>query len=332
MLKTETKNWLKHKFNVVAEATVNKDSTDDETHYARVGMAIVAVGFGGFMLWAGLAPLDKGVPSQGVVITDGHRQLIQTPQGGIVKEILVKDGDQVVAGQVLARMNATQQSAQNTALRESIASKQRQLALIKEQLNGYRKLAKDGYMSRNKLIDAERNYSQVSASLAEEQAKLPVSDFDLANAELKAPVDGTVTNLEIHRPGAVIQSGSKIMEIVPINMPLVVEAHLPTNMIDKVYKDLPVEITFPAFNQRTTPTIPGRVTMVAANTTQDPKNGVSYYKIQVEVTPEGKKLLAANQVRPGMPADVFVVTGERTLLSYLFKPVVDRAHSALREE
>ena len=229
-------------------------------------------------------------------------------------------------------MNTTQQSAQNTALRESIASKQRQLVLIKEQLIGYRDLAKDGYMSRNKLIDAERNYSQVSSALAEEQAKLPASDFDLSNAELKAPVDGTVANLEIYNPGAVIQAGTKVMEVVPQKMPLVVEAHLPTNMIDKVQKGLPVEVMFPAFNQRTTPSIPATVTMVAANTTQDPKSGQSYYKIQVEVTPSGKKLLADNQIRPGMPTEVFVVTGERTLLSYLFKPVIDRAHSALREE
>ena len=332
MLKTETKNWLKHKFNVVTDTTDKQDVERDEVHYARAGMLIVAVGFGGFMLWASIAPLDKGIPSQGTVITDGHRQTIQTAQGGIVKDILVKDGDKVVAGQVLAVMNATQQSAQNAALRESIASKQRQLTLIKEQLAGYRELAKDGYMSRNKLIDAERSYSQVSSALAEEQAKLPVSDFDLANAELKAPVTGTVANLEIHTPGAVIQAGTKVMEVVPKNMPLIVEAHLPTNMIDKVHKGLPVEVTFPAFNQQTTPKIPATISMVAANTTQDPKNGTSYYKIQVQVTPEGKKLLADNQVRPGMPTEVFVVTGERTLLSYLFKPVSDRARSALREE
>ena len=332
MLKTETKNWLKHKFNVVTEATVSSDTEQDEVHYARVGMLIVAAGFGGFMLWASFAPLDKGVPSQGTVITDGHRQTIQTAQGGIVKEILVKDGDKVVAGQVLAVMNATQQTAQNTALRESIASKQRQLALIKEQLAGYRELAKDGYMSRNKLIDAERNYSQVSSALAEEQAKLPASDFDLSNAELKAPVDGTVSNLEVYQKGAVIQAGTKVMEIVPQNMPLVVEAHIQPTMIDKVHKGLPVEVMFPAFNQQTTPKIPGKVSMVAANTTQDPKSGQPYYKVQVEVTDQGKKLLADNQIRPGMPAEVFVVTGERTLMSYLFKPVLDRAHSALREE
>lgn len=304
----------------------------DEVHYARTGLLIVALGFGGFMLWAGLAPLDKGVSTAGVVITDGHRQTIQTAHGGIVNEILVKEGDHVVAGQVLARMNAQQQSAQNTALRESIASKQRQLALIKEQLAGYRELAKDGYMSRNKLIDAERSYSQISSALAEEQAKLPASDFDLSNTELRAPVDGTIANLEVYQKGAVVSSGAKIMEVVPQNAPLVVEAHLPTNMIDKVHKDLPVEVMFTAFNQQTTPTIPARVSMVAANSTQDPKSGMSYYKMQLEVTPAGTKLLANNQIRPGMPAEVFVVTGERTLLSYLFKPVKDRAHSALREE
>jgi protease secretion system membrane fusion protein len=332
MLKTETKNWFKHKFNVVTDTTDKQYVERDEVHYARAGMLIVTLGFGGFMLWASIAPLDKGIPSQGTVITDGHRQTIQTAQGGIVKDILVKDGDKVQAGQVLAVMNATQQSAQNTALRESIASKQRQLALIKEQLEGYRELARDGYMSRNKLIDAERNYSQVSSALAEDQARLPASNFDLANAELKAPVDGTVANLEVYQKGAVIQAGTKVMEIVPQNMPLVIEAHIQPTMIDKVHKGLPVEVMFPAFNQQTTPKIPATVRLVAANTTQDPKTGQGFYKVQVEVTEKGKKLLADNQIRPGMPAEVFVVTGERTLMSYLFKPVLDRAHSAMREE
>jgi protease secretion system membrane fusion protein len=245
---------------------------------------------------------------------------------------LVKDGDTVKAGQVIARMNSLQASAQHTALKESIASKQRQVQLVNEQLMGLRDLAKDGYMSRNKLIDAERNYSQLTSSLAEERAKLPANEFELNNNSIKSPVDGTVANLEVYTPNAIVQAGSKIMEVVPTAAPLLVEAQIPTQLIDKVRKGLPVEIRFSAFNQTNTPTIPGRVVIVPNNSTQDPKSGQAYYKVQVEVTEKGKKLLADNEIRPGMPAEVFVVTGERTLMSYLFKPVLDRAHSAMREE
>ena len=330
MLKlNEKKNWLTHKFTVSTDTSI--DIEIDETHYSRLGWMVMLVGVGGFVLWASFAPLDKGVPSQGTVISDGHRQTIQATHNGVLEQVLVKDGDTVKAGQVIARMNSLQASAQNTALKESIASKQRQVQLVKEQLTGLRDLARDGYMSRNKLIDAERNYAQLTSSLAEEQAKLPANEFELNNNSIKAPVDGTVANLEVYTPNAIVQAGSKIMEVVPTGAPLVVEAQIPTQLIDKVRKGLPVEIRFPAFNQAMTPNIPGRVVIVPDNSTQDNK-GQPYYKVQVEVTDKGKKLLAANEIRPGMPAEVFVVTGERTLMSYLFKPVLDRAHSALREE
>ena len=103
-------------------------------------------------------------------------------------------------------------------------------------------------------------------------------------------------------------------------------------LIDKVHLNLPVEILFPAFNQRSTPNIPGVVTVLPNDRTQDPRTGEQFYKIQVRVTDKGLRKLADNKVRPGMPAEVFIVTGQRTMMSYLFKPITDRIHGSLREE
>jgi protease secretion system membrane fusion protein len=120
--------------------------------------------------------------------------------------------------------------------------------------------------------------------------------------------------------------------VEPKDAALIVEARVPVHLIDKVHVDLPVELLFPAFNQRSTPNIPGKVIVVPNNRTQDPRTGEPYYKIQVEVTDAGKRKLRDNKVRPGMPAQVFIVTGERTMMSYLLKPITDRVHTSLREE
>jgi protease secretion system membrane fusion protein len=103
------------------------------------------------------------------------------------------------------------------------------------------------------------------------------------------------------------------------------------HLIDKVRTGLDVDILFPAFNQATTPHIPGRVLTVSADALVEPKEGTSYFKATIEVTPEGMKQLSHHQIRAGMPAEVFVRTGERTLLSYLVKPLVDRLNRALTE-
>jgi protease secretion system membrane fusion protein len=124
------------------------------------------------------------------------------------------------------------------------------------------------------------------------------------------------------------------MEIVPTNDPLVVEGSLAVNLVDRVHPGLKTELIFAAFNANKTPHIEGEVEEVAADRTVDERTGNPFYKVRVRVTPAGQKKIAANHmnVRPGMPVELFVKTGERTMMSYLFKPLADRAHSALSEE
>ncbi|GAB3412914.1 HlyD family type I secretion periplasmic adaptor subunit [Massilia agilis] len=440
---------------VVSHDVTPLEVNTDAGKYARLGWLIVLLGVGGFLLWALLAPLDKGVPLSGTVAKESNRKTVQHQTGGTIQEILVKDGDVVKAGQVLVRMNAINARAQydvtdvqymtalatearltaerNGAskiafpdelqkrraeprvadvlslqeqllasrqgalhnelggldesiaglkiqvqgLEESRKSKKEQMELLKEQLTGMRDLAKDGYVARNRLLDLERTYAQLSGALSEDignigraqrqvmeltlrksqrmqdyqkevrttlsdvqresealAAKREAQKFELANVEVKAPVDGTVVNLAVFTQGGVVGAGARLMEIVPSDDPLIVEGTLPVNLVDKVHPGLKTEMMFVAFNSNRTPHVEGEVEQVAADRTVDEKSGQAFYKVRVRVTPHGAKLIAEHHLNiiPGMPVELFVKTGERTMMNYLLKPVFDRAKSSMSED
>ncbi|MEM5383484.1 HlyD family type I secretion periplasmic adaptor subunit [Paraburkholderia phymatum] len=178
---------------------------------------------------------------------------------------------------------------------------------------------------RTQLTDVERDTSALRSKLSE-------IDFEVNNTELRAPVDGTVVGVNVFTNGGVIAAGAKLMEVVPSGEPLEVEAELPVNLVDKVHDAMPVDMMFTAFNQNTTPRIPGTVSFISADRLVNERTGAPFYRLRVKVTPQGMKELAHFDVKPGMPVEVFVKAGERSLLSYLLKPIVDRAHTALTED
>jgi protease secretion system membrane fusion protein len=341
-------------------STVPKDVED----FTRLGWKVMIFAFGGFMIWATFAPLDRGVSANGYVITDGQRKIVQPVSSGILDEMLVTEGEHVESGQVLARMNSTTATAQLTAVQDSIASlegqieslkrgidsKKNQVRIMQQQLANAKELAREGYIPKNRALDVEQNYAQLNSAIAmdestlqerqrmlsEQKSRLEPSQLDLNRTEIKSPVSGYVVNLQFFTQGGIVQAGQKLMEITPDNQPLIVEAKLPTHLVDKVHEGDSVEILFTALNQNRTPRIPGVLKVVGDDRIVDDRptdpQVASYYRIQVEVTPEGEKKLGDNKIRAGMPADVFVKTGERTLLSYMIKPISDRLHSALRED
>ncbi len=174
--------------------------------------------------------------------------------------------------------------------------------------------------------------SEVQKERESLQSRVTALDFELSNTLVKAPVDGTVIGMNVFTRGGVVPSGFKLMEIVPQDDALIIDGMLAVNLIDKVQVGLKVELMFSAFNVNKTPHIPGVITHIAADRSVDERTGHPYYKVKAEVTPEGKKLLGSLAVRPGMPVDLSVKTGERTMMNYLFKPIIDRGHTALREE
>lgn len=426
----------------------------DERRYVRLGWAVMLLGFCGFLAWAALAPLDKGVPAPGTVKVAGNRKTVQSPAEGLVAAILVRDGERVAAGQPLVRLDETaaRTSAQSVriqlasarataarlaaerddapaiafppallaqaasepevraaialqrqllasrrlalaneiaALREAVAghegqlrslgetqaSRRQQEASLREQTGNLRALAAEGYATRNRLLDTERLLSQTLGSLAEgdgqaaqltrqaaEQKlrivqrreqyqaevraqladvqpqvdalaqRLEAAEHALRHSVVAAPVEGTVVGMAVFTQGGHVRAGEKLMDLVPSKGSLVVEGQVPVHLIDKVRPGLDVELLFPAFNQNTTPRVEGRVRVVGADRLVDERTGLPYYPIEAEVTQRGMQAIAGLDLRPGMPAEVFVRTGERSLLSYLFKPLLDRAHRALTEE
>jgi membrane fusion protein, protease secretion system len=262
-------------------------------------------------------------------------------------------------------------------LQESRDSKKAQMGFLKEQLDGMRDLAKEGYVARNRLLDLERTYAQLQGQISEDignigraqrqvmelalrkaqraqeyekevrtqltdtqkevdaqGARMSAQQFELSNVEVKAPVSGTVVGLAVFTNGGVVPPGFKMMDIVPADDPLIVEGQLAVNLVDKVHVGLPTELIFSAFNANRTPRIAGQVETVSADRSVDERTGTPYYKVRVKVTPQGAKMIAAHhmEIRPGMPVELFIKTGERTMMSYLLKPVFDRAGSSMSED
>ncbi|MDH0336042.1 HlyD family type I secretion periplasmic adaptor subunit [Metapseudomonas otitidis] len=418
---------------------------------ARLGRWLVLAGFGGFLLWAALAPLDKGVAVSGSVVVAGHRQAVQHPTGGVVARLLVHDGEAVSAGQVLLTLDATRpraerdtlrqqyrdaqaaavrlaaetegqaqlrfppslpaddpdmqasqalhqqlfasrreaQHLQQAALREGLAGARAHLAGLEsaqryrreqrqallQQLQGLRGLAQEGYIPRNRLLENERLLAQLDGELGEavgaigharqqvqelgwrerQQAeeyrrdlhqqqvdnrlrlgelasRLASAEFELAHTEVRAPVAGTLVGLAVFTPGGVIAPGQQLMEVVPRDAPLLVDARAPVELVDRLRPGLPVELLFAAFNQSSTPRVPGELVLVSADRLLDEQTREPYYQVRIRVSEEGARQLAGLDIRPGMPVQAFVRTGERSLLNYLFKPLADRLHLALSED
>lgn len=420
----------------------------------RIGLWVLGIGFGGFLLWAGLAPLDEGVPAQGAVSIESKRKAVQHLQGGLVSEILVREGEFVEAGQVVARLDAVTtravfegehqrylglramearllaeqrgattitfppeltgstdpmiqqqlesqrslfasrraaldselsaidqliigQEAMITAYRGQIESHTARRASLNEELNGIRDLVMEGYAPRNRQLDLERQVSATEAALTELRGNLARSQSGiaelrqraiqrrqeyrkegdgllaqirlelqaglekyraatdaLARTELRAPVAGQVVGLAVHTVGGVVQPAQKLMDIVPLDETLLLEAQIPPHLIDRVAPGQLADIRFSAFAHSPALVVEGKLESISGDliVEQGPAGSVSYFLARVSVTPTGMKTLGNRRMHPGMPAEVIIKTGERSLLKYLLHPLIKRFAASLKEE
>ena len=435
------------------EPTRNDAPHSDLGRAGRIGLWALGIGFGGFLLWAAFAPLDEGIPSQGHVAIDTKRKSVQHLTGGIIKEVLIGEGDQVKEGQLLIKlddaaakanfesvrqrylgMRASQgrlmaeQNGQNTitfhpdllaaardplirqqtlnqeqlfqsrkaALRadlqgieESIQGQQglvqsyegmsgnrrNQLALLNEELGNTRGLVKEGYVPRNRQLELERQVSESSTAIAELQgnairAKRTVAELrqraivrqqeyrkevesqladvtrealsdsgkflalqdELARTEIRSPSSCQVVALAIQTVGGVIAPGQKLLDVVPANESLLLETRVPPNLIDSVKAGMPVDVRFSSFARSPQLVVQGKVVSISADLLTDPQNGIAYYLARVALTPEGLKMLGKRQMQPGMPVEVVLRTGERSMLTYLLHPLTKRIAASMNEE
>jgi protease secretion system membrane fusion protein len=436
------------------EPSADDSLPSDTRRIARLGVWAIGVGFGGFLLWAAFAPLDEGVPTSGTIAVDTKRKAVQHQQGGIVREVLVGEGQTVEANQVVLRLDdavaranyessrqrylglramegrlladqagmstiafhpellaasasdplirqhvtvqtqllqsrraslaanigaldqaAHGQQALIEGYRGVLASRNNQLALLERELKGVRDLVAEGYAPLNRQMELERAAADISASTADVQANLARaqsailelrqrvealrSDYrkevdtqladvrrevqaetekfkalteELARTEIRAPATGQVVGLAVQTVGGVVQASQKLMDIVPRKEALVLETQVAPYLIDRLHPGAPVDVRFSAFAHTPQLVVAGVVDSISADILTDPSGKYSYYLARVSITPEGMKTLGSRQLQPGMPVEVVIKTGERSLLTYLLHPLLKRVSASMKEQ
>ena len=180
--------------------------------------------------------------------------------------------------------------------------------------------------------EVAKDMREVDAKYGEFVERKVTAEDQLKRIEIRAPQDGIVLESKVHTVGGVITAGDTIMEIVPESDKLEVEAKVNPHDIDQVQVGQEAVLRFSAFNQRTTPEINGTVTRVSADTTTDQRTGQSFYTTRIALTHGELSRLGDVKLIPGMPVEAFVQTGDRTVLSYLIKPLKDQFMRAFREK
>ncbi|RWN58522.1 HlyD family type I secretion periplasmic adaptor subunit [Mesorhizobium sp.] len=418
------------------------------------GLLLMAVTFGGFGTWAFTAPLAAAIVAQGSFVATGQNKIIQHLEGGIIKQLLVSEGDHVVTNQplvlldetaarakerqlffrqarleaIVARLTAEVHGAETiqfpatiTENRDdpeiaSIVHSQRlnfegsrtkmsseirlldqnigalkfraggyeqllkavtiQLGLLREEYTGKRTLLDQGLIRATEIkaiqraiADAEGQMGRLSAEISETGAQVIKHEQEMRQTEnayrqaaldelegveteldsireqsreaqnvlrratINAPVSGTVVRLFYHTSGGVIESGKSIMEILPANVPLIIEAQVPRTEIDNVKVGQKATVRLVALNARTTPVLNGEVYYVSADSLPDASGPTAkeVYLARVNLPVSELARVPGFVPTPGMPAEILIQTAERTFFSYLSKPIKDSMARAFNE-
>ncbi|MGE0055060.1 MAG: HlyD family type I secretion periplasmic adaptor subunit [Hyphomicrobium sp.] len=179
--------------------------------------------------------------------------------------------------------------------------------------------------------DIMKDLRETEGRLVELTERSTAAEDQLRRVEIKSPVDGVVHQLNVHTVGGVINPAEQLMLIVPADDHLIVEAKIAPHDIDQARMHENATIRFPAFNQRTTPSLAGRVRDISADLTRDPQSNMAYFTATVEILDGEMTKLNGHKLVPGMPAEVQIATTSRSALSYLVKPLEDAFAKAFRE-
>lgn len=425
--------------------------TDDRSVRA-IGIMILAATFGVLGTWGVFAPLDGAALATGYVTVKSHRKTIQHLDGGIVSELLAKDGDIVKEGDILIRLDTTEIKAQLQILRGQYITLAAQLARLQaerdllkdikfpndlrnqsdpliiearegeihifnarksayegetlvlqqqsnqlssklkglqgqrsskqilmksysEEVVDLKELLAEGYTNQLRLRDTERSYAINSGEIAELTADIASSEIQISELKLKilqiqknfqenvteklgeaqaklydvtqrlvaatdkmtrtdikAPANGRVLGLSVHTIGGVITPGHAILDIVPQKEELIIDAQVSAIDIDRVRVGLLAEVRFSSFNLALTPKMEGKVINLSADHIIDEKTGIPHYQAVIELTPDSYTKLGNLELLPGMPVEVLISTGERTVFEYLMQPITNSLARAFIED
>lgn len=321
-------------------------------------------------LLAGAAQLDVPSSLQGEAQAMGAQDILSEQAGLFASQLRTRQAEQLQYAAQAAQLQIEQ------AKQTSQAAQQRQLReLAQGQVASLSELVSQGFYSRVRLADTERqlgearmNESRLQADahrsrelLASVQAerasqsarqraaweaerlelervqsqwraRIAVLTATLAQAEVVAPVTGTVVGLTVHAPGAVVQTAQTLMEIVPADDALMVEARFPLSSGEKLVAGMDADLRMVSLDRATTPVIRGKVQTVSADRMEDVRSGQPYLRVQIAIVASERARLQREGItlRPGLPAEAHVRLGERTLLGHMIKPLSDRLALAFK--
>lgn len=177
-----------------------------------------------------------------------------------------------------------------------------------------------------------KDLTDTEVRIAELEQKRATAKTDLMRLDIIAPVSGKVLQMAVHTIHGVVNPSEPVMQIVPDEDELTIEARISTRDIDQVHPGQPVDLRFSAFDQRTTPVIEGTVVSVAGDVLRDQVSAAYYYPVRIKPLAESVAKLKGMKLYPGMPAEVFIKIADRTVISYLVKPLTDQIAHTWREE
>ncbi|MET0907225.1 MAG: HlyD family type I secretion periplasmic adaptor subunit [Tardiphaga sp.] len=187
-------------------------------------------------------------------------------------------------------------------------------------------------IDKDLVSEVSKDLRETNDEIGEFVERKVTAEDQLRRIDIRAPQDGVVLQSNVHTVGGVVTAGDTLMLIVPQTDSLSVEARVNPQDIDKLLIGQQTVLRLTAFNQRTTPELNGEVSRVSADTTTDQRTGQAYYTIRISLPPSEVARLGAARLIPGMPVEAFVQTGERTMLSYLAKPLSDQFMRAFRDK
>ena len=187
-------------------------------------------------------------------------------------------------------------------------------------------------IDRDLSSEVAKETREIEGKIGEFVERKVTAEDQLKRIEIRAPQDGTVFQSNVHTVGGVITAGDAIMLVVPEADSLTVEAKVNPQDIDQVREGLPALLRFSAFNQRTTPEIYGKVSRISADASTDQRTGQAYYTVRIALPADEVAKLGEVRIVPGMPVETFIQTGDRTMISYLTKPLHDNLMRMFREK
>ncbi len=360
------------------------------------------------MSWAYFAQLDQITRAPGAVIASSRTQLIQSQDGGKLEALLVKEGDVVVANQVLARFERTRVessylesrakmaglsatlarlraevfggvpkyaaelrsfpdfvenqnqllSKRRTALKEDMDALESMKALARQELDMNRPLVKSGDVSLTEVLRLERQVADFQSQMTNKrnkyfqdaQAELNKAEEDLAAAsqlmvqrkdqldvtEMRSPMRGIVKNVRITTQGGVIRPGEEVMQIVPLEDDLVIEAKVSPADIGFLRLGMEANIKIDAYDYTIYGSLPGKLTFIGADTISENlrQNEQPYYRVHIRTTLKQFSNLPADaklEIQPGMTSTIEVKTGRKSVLQYMTKPLVKTLNESMGE-